>query len=164
MKSPPCELSSCARAAELFITKGKSFAGIPLTMTWHVGPFPGQGGSSTVSGTVQKQTQSRSSPSTLSASSSRSQSPPSAATPASGQAPYPASLKLASANPDDDYGSPGLGREGGGGNGDRDFEGQGWSPEDNDQRKGGVSVMENKRRVKLSCPSLLRWKETYRRS
>lgn len=29
------------RAAEMFMTKSKSFGGIPLTMSWYTAPFPG---------------------------------------------------------------------------------------------------------------------------
>ncbi|CAM9310321.1 unnamed protein product, partial [Ectocarpus fasciculatus] len=28
-------------AAEMFMSKSKSFGGIPLTMSWYTGPFPG---------------------------------------------------------------------------------------------------------------------------
>lgn len=103
----------CRRTAETFMSKSKSFGGIPLTMTWHTGPFPiqqepGTGPATvpkTVSRTIQRTAQDRhggGSPSTAAPAARRSPSP-------SPEAQYPASLKLASAELDQGrYGDVGM--------------------------------------------------------
>lgn len=43
------------RAAEMFMTKSKSFGGIPLTMSWYTAPFPGAGSAASQQPTRQSQ-------------------------------------------------------------------------------------------------------------